>query len=90
MQQNHLCNFGRGHQEEHFCEIILNLDQWFRRCCLKIFLILSSGDPFVQRSETICAILVDGTNRNHSLNFFDFGPVIQEEMSFKRSYLGLP
>ena len=24
-------NFGRGHREEHFCEIILNLDQWLRR-----------------------------------------------------------
>ena len=24
---NHLFNFGRGHHEEHFCEIILNLDQ---------------------------------------------------------------
>ena len=22
---NHLCNFGRGHHEEQFCEIILNL-----------------------------------------------------------------
>ena len=37
-EQNHLCNFGRGYQEEQFCEIILNLDQWFRRCCLKDFL----------------------------------------------------
>ena len=26
-----MCNFGRGHNGEHFCEIILNLDQWFRR-----------------------------------------------------------
>ena len=35
---NHLCNFGRSHHEEQFCEIVLNLDQWFRRrCCLKIF-----------------------------------------------------
>ena len=25
-----MCNFGRGYQEEQFCEIILNLDQWFR------------------------------------------------------------
>ena len=26
--------------EEQPCEIILNLDQWFRRkCCLKVFLI---------------------------------------------------
>ena len=30
-KQNHLCNFGRGYHEEQFCEIILNLDQWFRR-----------------------------------------------------------
>ena len=28
-----LCNFGRGHYGEHSCEIILNLDQWFRRRC---------------------------------------------------------
>ena len=24
---NHLYNFGKGHYEEQFCEIILNLDQ---------------------------------------------------------------
>ena len=33
-----MCNFGRVHHEKHFCEIILNLDQWFKRkWCLKIF-----------------------------------------------------
>ena len=54
---NHLCNFGRRYHEERFCEIILNLDQWFRRKCrLKVFLIWSSGSPFVHRSVTICAI----------------------------------
>ena len=26
--------FGRMHHEEQFCEIILNLDQWFRRSSL--------------------------------------------------------
>ena len=30
-ESNHLCNFRRRHHEEQFCEIILNLDQWFRR-----------------------------------------------------------
>ena len=25
---NHLCNFGRGYQEEQLCENILNLGQW--------------------------------------------------------------
>ena len=52
----HLCNFGRGHHEEQFCEIILNLDQWFRRRChLKTFLsraldalFFSGAVPFVQ------------------------------------------
>ena len=56
---NHLCNIGRRLYEEQPCEIILNLDQWFRRKCrLKVFLIWSAGSPFVQRSVTICAILV--------------------------------
>ena len=54
-EQNHLGNFRGGHYEEHFCEIILNLDEWFRRCRFKIFLsraraaILSGGaKPFGQ------------------------------------------
>ena len=32
VDRNHLCKFGRVHHEEQFCEIILNLDQWTRRC----------------------------------------------------------
>ena len=35
-EQNHLCCIGRGYPEERFCEIILNLGQWLRRCPLKI------------------------------------------------------
>ena len=54
-----------GNYEEQFCEIILNLNQW--RCLLKIFLIWSSGDPFVQQSGTICAILVECIERNNSV-----------------------
>ena len=38
VEYSYLCNFGRGHYEEQFCEIILNLGQWFRRCLLKDFL----------------------------------------------------
>ena len=30
VEGKHLCNFGRMHHEVQFCEIILNLDQWFR------------------------------------------------------------
>ena len=75
---NHLCNFGRRYHEEQFCEIILNFDQWFRRKCnLKVFLILTSGSPFVQCSVTIFASLVYGIMRK-------IGSVVQEEMLFKR------
>ena len=36
--QNHLCNYARRYHEEVFCEIILNLDQRFRRKCrFKVF-----------------------------------------------------
>ena len=62
---NHLWNFGRRHHEDQFCEIILNLNQWFKRkCCLKVFLICSSGSSFVQQSGTICAIMVEGMRYN--------------------------
>ena len=27
VERNHLCSFGPRHYEEHFCEIILNLEQ---------------------------------------------------------------
>ena len=53
---NHLCNFGRGYYEEQFCEIIVNLGQWFRRRCrLKDFLsgalaafLFDGAEPFMQ------------------------------------------
>ena len=65
---NRLCTIGRRYHEEQFCKIILNLDQRFRRKCrLKVLLIWSSGSPFVQRSVTICAILVEGIKRNNSV-----------------------
>ena len=50
-----LYNFGRGYHEKQFCELIMNLDQWFRRCCLKCFLsgalvarLFSGAEPFMQ------------------------------------------
>ena len=47
-EQKYLCNFGRVHHEEQFCEIILNLDQWFRRKCrLKTVPFLIRVEPFV-------------------------------------------
>ena len=54
---NNLYNVGKGYQEEQFCEIILNLDQWFRRrCCLKIVL-----------SGALLALLVEVIMRNNSV-----------------------
>ena len=62
----------------------LNFDQWFKRkCCLKIFLIWSSDSPFVQWSETIFVILLDGIMKNNSVKLFEFRPVVMEEMLFK-------
>ena len=63
-----LINLGRKHHEEHFFEIILNLDQLFRRRDnLKIFLIYSSDGLFVQCFQTTCANMVVGLMRNISV-----------------------
>ena len=69
---NHLCNIERMHHEEQSCEIIMNLDLWFRRKChLKEFLIWSSVSPSVQPSVTVCAFLVEGIKRNNSVYVSD-------------------
>ena len=65
VEKNHLHNFGRGHHEEQFSEIVLYLDQWFRRCCLKDF-----RGPCVQLSGTIYAILVEGVIGNIHVKLF--------------------
>ena len=57
----YFCNFGRGYPEEQFCEIILNVGQWFRRRChLKDFLsgalvalLFSGAEPFMPLKEGI-------------------------------------
>ena len=52
-------------------KLFLILDQWFRRkWFLKIYLILSSGGPFVLGSNVICAIMVGGILRNNSVKVF--------------------
>ena len=54
-----VCNYGRRHNVEQFCEIILNLNKWFRRRYdLKTFLIYNSGGHFLEEWK-ICAILVE-------------------------------
>ena len=60
-----VCNFGGRGYEEHFCAIILILDQCFKwRYRLKIFHIYRSGGPFIWWGGTICAILVEGIMKN--------------------------
>ena len=83
MERTHLCNFIRGYYEDKFCEIILNLGQWFRRCHLKDFssgalaaLLFSGVEPFVQFWKRASW----GT---FMWSYIKFGPVVQE-MSFKR------
>ena len=49
-ERNNLCSFGRRHYEEHFCEIILTLDQWFRGCRLRDFLSTALAVLFVEPS----------------------------------------
>ena len=54
--RNNLYNFGRWYQEEQSCEIILNLDKWFRRRChlidflsgALVALLFGEAIPFVQ------------------------------------------
>ena len=43
--QNQLCNFDVGYQEEQFCGIIINMNQLFRRCHLKVFSYLELWQP---------------------------------------------
>ena len=81
VEWNNLCNLGKRHHKEQFCEIILNSDQLFRICRLKIFY-LELWRPFFQPSGTICASLVEGILRNNSVIHFEYGPVVQEEMLF--------
>ena len=71
---NNLCNFGRLYHEEQFCEIILILNQWYRgKSRFNVVLIWISGSTFVQRSVIICAILLEGIQRNNSVKLFCLG-----------------
>ena len=66
-----MCNFGRGHNELQFCEIILNLDQRFRRrCCIKDFLSGALATPLISKSRPFCTILVEGIMKSISRKFF--------------------
>ena len=81
IEQNHLCNFGRRHHEEQFCDIILNFDQWFKKKChLKVFLIWRSGSPLFQRSRTISAILKEDIMGNIHVKLYEIWMLFKENV----------
>ena len=48
-----LINLGRGHHDEYFCEVILNLIQWFmRRCGLTLSLPNATVVEFTLQCQT--------------------------------------
>ena len=83
VQRSRLCNFGRGHFEEQFCDFFFNLGH-----SLKRFLTWSSGGPPVQWSGTIYAILKEDIMGNILVKLVKFGPVFQEDMLFKEKVYG--
>ena len=70
-ERNHLCNLGREYYEEQLCEIILNLDQWFRRCCLKDFLSGTLAALLINRWEPFMQILKEGIMGNIHVKLYD-------------------
>ena len=53
-----LCNFGRGHYEKLFCEIILYFNQWFRRRCrLKYFFSTALATLFSPKAKQLCNLI---------------------------------
>ena len=71
-----LSNFRRGHYEERFCEISLNLDQWFRRRChSKDISYLETRKAFcsAERNRFFFCNLVKDIMGNIHVNYFAFG-----------------
>ena len=86
---NQLCNLGRVYPEEQSCEVILNLDQWFRRCLLKDFLSGAPATLLFSGTEAFMQFLKRASWETFMCSYMKFGPVVQE-MSFKNiSYLEL-
>ena len=67
MDQNHLNNFGRGSPKDHLCEIILKLDQGFRRSChLSQLFTDDDGRRDEDRSQKLTCHYVTGELKNES------------------------
>ena len=68
-----LNNIRNIYQSETLFVIILKLGQWVR-CCVKST-IFSSGDYFVQQSETGLVVLVEGLTLNVITNCMKLFPI---------------
>ena len=64
VELNHLCNISGGYHEEQFPEVILNLNQLFKRCPLKEFLSRALVALMFCRVKPFFAILVEGIMGN--------------------------
>ena len=82
-ERNHLCNFGRRFHEEQIFYMIFNLDKWGR--CLKEFLSRALTALMFGGSEPSMQFWYRAKWGAFMLNYFKFGPVIQEDMLFKES-----
>ena len=80
MDWNDLYNVGRRHHEEQSCEIILNLDQWFK--------MLLKGISYLELWQPYCS-----AERNHLCNFDkgyneeQFCEIILNSISSLREYV---
>ena len=75
MEQNHLCNVGRGYYEEQFCEIILNWEDQGHvvqeEMPFEDISYLELWRPFrLAERKHVCHILVEGIKRNNSVKLF--------------------
>ena len=73
-----MCNYGRGHNKEQFCEIVLNLDQWFNRRCryLELWWPFCSEEP-----NHLCNFGIG----YHEEKFFEI--ILNLDQWFRRCYL---
>ena len=69
-ERNNLSKFGRRYQEERFCEVYLNLGQWFRRRC-RLRNILSGALAALLFCGANCAILKEGIKGNTHVKLYE-------------------
>ena len=69
MEQNHLCNFERGHHGEHSCEV-MKFGPVVQEMSFKDISYLELRQHFVQWTGTIYEILKEGIMRNNPVKLF--------------------